>query len=749
MTFTSADFRIAPVLLLSLLGPGVASAAWQTQSVFPVDRNIEGVVFISPTHGFLCAQNRHLLETTDGGITWQTRMADVWGSDPFYAIEFSDALHGYFTGNNNDAWRTVDGGATWQQMSTVAAGSWRHLDFLSPTVGFAGANGACAFTSDGGITWQTKSGWPTCPVIYGMDFRDLSVGLAGGSIPNTGEDGIFKTIDGGVSWVRKHPASANDVVWIDASTAVAIVGTEILRSTDSGDTWSLLAGGISTGLVDLEVVGPATLTGVSGKGDLWRSANGGGSWTMVFDGLGNLPASWTISFLDAQNGWVAGQGGMLLQTTDGGLNWALRNNGVAIQLYDVEMFNDSYGLIAGHDGYLLRTTNGGAFWETQKLEVTGQVFGRDEGLKAVSIVDADFAVAAGPGGTVFRTTDAGVTWESIGYPALPGLFYIEDAYFVDRQVGWLVGLDEDLGHNRTVYKTANGGDSWTQAFPLGARVISVDFADSQYGWLGTIGRSFLRTIDGGTNWIAGTLPNADNSPSVTEIEFVDRLNGWAVGWDGYVAHSTNGGVSWTLQNLAGTQDVILGLHAVSATEVWLTGRELNSFAAVVYHTTDAGQTWEKEVVGEYPYIPVGVSATPSGNVWIAGYAGRIQHLPGSTVSVPGPSGTPSRSYLGQVVPNPFRSEASIRYTLPADGWLDLQIVDVSGRVVESLANGRARAGAHTLVWAPRAGERSAPDVTPGMYFCRLQYVADRSSDEAAAGAVNRPHVETRKVLYMR
>lgn len=206
------------------------------------------------------------------------------------------------------------------------------------------------------------------------------------------------------------------------------------------------------------------------------------------------------------------------------------------------------------------------------------------------------------------------------------------------------------------------------------------------------------------------------------------------------------GTQSTLQNLAGTQDVILALNAVSATEVWLTGRDVNTWQGLVYHTTDAGATWQKEIVGEYPYIPVGVSARPGGSVWIAGYSGRVQHLPGSTVSVPMTGNPAAVSYLGQVVPNPFRSEASIRFALPADGWLDLQILDVTGRTVASLASGRVRAGAQTHAWAPRAGRGSAPDVGAGVYFC---YVADRSPSEGSQASASSAHVETRKLLYMR
>ena len=82
-----------------------------------------------------------------------------------------------------------------------------------------GSNGATTRTTDGGATWTLMSGFPDCPVIYGMDFRDAQVGLAGGE-KISGNDpgpGIFKTTDAGVTWVRKFSQSANDVLWLNSN----------------------------------------------------------------------------------------------------------------------------------------------------------------------------------------------------------------------------------------------------------------------------------------------------------------------------------------------------------------------------------------------------------------------------------------------------------------------------------------------------------------------------------------------------
>src|SRR6266545_2254413 len=301
--------------------------------------------------------------------------------------------------------------------------------------------GATARTTDGGATWQLMSGVQECPVIFGMDFRDAQVGLAGGEkIFNDPGPGIFKTTDSGTTWVRKFPDSANDVVWLDSNTAVATVGVSIYRSTNAGETWTLTPAQIPTGLLDLTVLPNGFIEGVAGQGDIWRSTDGGFNWTQTLDGIGALPAPWAVSFFDNATGMTVGQTGFNYKTTDGGVTWTQINRGIGVSFYDIQMFDDNAGLAVGDNGYFIRTTNGGAHWTTGKLEVTGQIFGRDESLRAVDIVDSDFAVAADPGGVVFKTSDRGLTWQSVGFPNLSGNFFIDDVDFVNRTLGFVSGV---------------------------------------------------------------------------------------------------------------------------------------------------------------------------------------------------------------------------------------------------------------------------------------------------------------------
>lgn len=164
---------------------------WVRQSALPSARNLTGV---TSTHGFASGEALTLIETFDGGATWSNVDLGSTSSDPLYNAYCLDGNTCFAIGNSAtggpDIYRTSNAGVTWQRITGFPlGGSWYHIDFVAPTVGFMGSNGATVRTTDAGVTW-----------------------------------------------VKKFSQSANDVLWLNDTTAIAIVGTSIYRSTNSGDT---------------------------------------------------------------------------------------------------------------------------------------------------------------------------------------------------------------------------------------------------------------------------------------------------------------------------------------------------------------------------------------------------------------------------------------------------------------------------------------------------------------------------------
>ncbi len=92
---------------------------------------------------------------------------------------------------------------------------------------------------------------------------------------------------------------------------------------------------------------------------------------------------------------------------------------------------------------------------------------------------------------------------------------------------------------------------------------------------------------------------------------------------------------------------------------------------------------------------------------------------GTQIAVPG-DGTPvgPRAFLGAARPNPFNLGTAIAFTTPEDGPASVEIYDVAGRRIRTLAEGFVPAGEHVLTWDGR--DESGRAVASGVYLYRLK-----------------------------
>lgn len=81
--------------------------------------------------------------------------------------------------------------------------------------------------------------------------------------------------------------------------------------------------------------------------------------------------------------------------------------------------------------------------------------------------------------------------------------------------------------------------------------------------------------------------------------------------------------------------------------------------------------------------------------------------------------------LRAAAPNPFQDVASLGFSLPVEGDVDLQIFDASGRLVRDLVNGSLPAGDHQVSWDGR--DDQARVVPNGAYFMRLKAAGRETS----------------------
>jgi photosystem II stability/assembly factor-like uncharacterized protein len=205
---------------------------------------------------------------------------------------------------------------------------------------------------------------------------------------------------------------------------------------------------------------------------------------------------------------------------------------------DVEFVDASHGWAVGWDG-ILATSNGGATWSAQ---LTG-----DWGLNAVSFADASHGWAVGFYGAILATSNGGATW-GVQTSSGESLYGVS---FADASHGWAVGSGGILA-------TTDGGANWVaQTADTGNRSVTfndVQFTDASHGWAvgdylpyswwfgPRVDGTIFATGDGGATW---TEQNSDGAWGLRGVAFNDSSHGWAVGEDGTILATTNGGWSPT------------------------------------------------------------------------------------------------------------------------------------------------------------------------------------------------------------
>ncbi|HEY2786686.1 MAG TPA: YCF48-related protein, partial [Fimbriiglobus sp.] len=110
----------------------------------------------------------------------------------------------------------------------------------------------------------------------------------------------------------------------------------------------------------------------------------------------------------------------------------------------------------------------------------------------------------------------------------------------------------------------------------------------------------------GSTAIAQFPPSYDDAP-LRAVQFVDKQEGWAVGDQGVVWHTTDGGNRWERQK-SGTRASLRAIHFLTPFTGWAAGRVEQPYGmvptGVVLKTTDGGLHWQEVAAGILPGLNV-------------------------------------------------------------------------------------------------------------------------------------------------
>lgn len=245
------------------------------------------------------------------------------------------------------------------------------------------------------------------------------------------------------------------------------------------------------------------------------------SWELIMD-LPNLSWLKGCYFITDSIGFAVGFEGKVMKTTDMGATWTTITSGTTRNLNSVFFTNSQTGYCAGGDRLtpyqtILKTTNGGQNWTTIYDEA-------DFWLKKIWFIDNNIGVATGDSGVVILTENAGNSWDFITVPLVRNYNSI---FFIDESTGYIAGGNYE---NTTILKTEDGGYSWNIALDqTGGELNDIYFIDANIGY--AVGKKgvFLKTTDGGANWIQQTIPYLNANVNLNTVVFKNENFGIAMG----------------------------------------------------------------------------------------------------------------------------------------------------------------------------------------------------------------------------
>ena len=107
---------------------------------------------------------------------------------------------------------------------------------------------------------------------------------------------------------------------------------------------------------------------VGENGQILTTNDGGINWD-----ISNLQTDqllFDIYFPDEFNGWIVGNSGVILHTSDSGYSWEVQSSGTEKSLRTVHFRNSEEGWVVGNDGTILFTNDGGVSWNLEETIVS-------------------------------------------------------------------------------------------------------------------------------------------------------------------------------------------------------------------------------------------------------------------------------------------------------------------------------------------------------------------------------------------
>jgi photosystem II stability/assembly factor-like uncharacterized protein len=409
----------------------------------------------------------------------------------------------------------------------------------------------------------------------------------------------------------------------------------------------------------------------------------------------------SISSSDGVNVMAVGKGGIILLSTDQGINWQRLQSPTQKYLNGVAAISGKDFCIVGPKDTIYYTNDRGISWHAVRSNARGECGTRFE-LYNLTAIDYDSIThtlcVSGNQGEVVFSADSGKHWveNSALDPPLSDA-RATDLTCISSYNGTTIVAGETVishqgqpvvEHFDFFYTSSNQGELWTQnklerfkATLVGDILIDMFGCDIKGwtlvgGWLGgprdttlpppdyyrttPIGGTIYHSQDYGKKWDSLAYGSI---PPLRSVHFGNEVYGYLCGDNGFIMGSVDGGSSWKQQQ----SPVAQNLHSVHFSDPF------HGFIC-----GDSGVILTTQDGGIFAGVKKGITVTKL-----------------------------------EIYPNPFLAQTTINFDLSDDGYTKLTIYDLLGNQRAIIADGNLESGSHSY-------KLNSENLSSGMYICILE-----------------------------
>lgn len=511
--------------------------SWSMKYIDTLSRDINKACFVNGNVGYLVGNSGLIMKTTNAGESWT--YLNSGSTSNLTDVAFYDADSGYVVGASGTILKTTNGGLSWKA-SAVGTSTHNAVCILNPGLVYIGSilsTSRLMVSTDYGKTWQNATPAAITATVYAVKFLSSTTGFL-----STGNGIIFKTIDAGKTWTKKATVSSGNIQDFSFVTPTEIICVDtkgyISKSNDAGETWT--PANVTNQKLYGSVSDLSASYAVGSAGTIYKSNMAVTEWTSKTK-FATQQQLRQITFLDNQNGLACGGSvtaadslGQLVKTTDGGLSWNVLPYNFKSVVYGFACPAVNVWFVATGTK-VFKTVDGGNTFTLLNLPITGT----SQVIWGISFWNESIGYIVGTKGTMYKTVDGGASWTPVvtSFSTTETISDVQ-AFSADKVmiVGWA----------GKVYKSVNGGSTWTQQVSnVAGNIFCMRFKDENNGYIAGNTQGLARTTDGGLTWEPQSVPSQlASTASFWGIGIADSAV-WVSSGNGDVIYSRNKG-PWTL-----------------------------------------------------------------------------------------------------------------------------------------------------------------------------------------------------------